>query len=39
MIFIIINMINIKNTIIFIIIRSINIKNSIICVIILLFLL
>jgi hypothetical protein len=39
MIFIIINIINIKNTIIFIIIRSINIKNSIICVIILLFLL
>jgi len=39
MIFIIINIINIKNTIIFIIIRSINIKNNIICVIILLFLL
>jgi len=39
MIFIIINIINIKNTIIFIIIRSINIKNSIIYVIIVLFLL
>jgi len=39
MIFIIINIINIKNTIIFIIIRSINIKNSIIYAIIVLFLL